>query len=117
MFSFISIFSPGVITFFVSEKCTRQKANNGLRILLELTAYSALDSAAVVLLLEPLGRASIISTLNGDPVLSYGSTAYLFSFLIAFIMGIVIAAVKKRIALNLHITPKEDSTNVDQKMH
>lgn len=117
MFSFLCLFGPGAITLLIVEKCMQVKNTNFMRLLLEWVAYSALDVSLTVLLLEPLGRAGVYSKLNGESVLSYGSTAVAASVVIAVIGGILVSIIKKKIDIRVQIIPKEERINERKEDH
>lgn len=107
MFSFLYLFGPAAITYFTVRKCTKEEPTNWYTALIELIAEAILDAAVMILLLLSSGKVEIIILQDGMKHLQYGGTAILLSIPVAVICGILIAAVKKSVDMNVRILPEQ----------
>ena len=107
MFQFLYIFGPAAITYFVVRKCIRKAPANWYEAFFELLAYAMLNAVILTLFLLPFGKVEIILMANGVKTLQYGGTAFLLTFPIAVISGVVISIIRKGIDFKIKAVPEK----------
>lgn len=111
MFLFLCTVGAGAITFLISEKCAERRTNDWVHALMELIAYTAIDTAVTLFIMKPINKIQIVIMPNGVKNLQYGLSGFVCALVIAVIWGVVIGAVKKHVDMKVQILPKEDSSN------
>lgn len=114
MFLFLCTFGAGAVTFLISEICAGKKTADWIHVLMELIAYTAVDTVVSLLLLKPFNKILIVITSNNTKSLQYGLTGFVCALVIAVICGIVMGAVKKKVDMKIQIMPKEESSDEDK---
>ena len=95
MFNYLIILGCGAITYVLEEKCSRVIFPNWYSALLSFFAYAVINLVTTYLILNPFGRITCIDAADGSAKISYGSTAVIFSMIVALFWGIVFGYIKK----------------------
>lgn len=91
MYRYLIILGVGAITFELEKKLSKSKNTDGYRTIIQYIMYTTINFVTVYLCLEPIGRISLVTLENGLYEINYGSSAILFSVVIAVIWGVVFA--------------------------
>lgn len=107
MFQFLCVFGPAAITFLTVYQLMGKPAVNYFIAAVELIAYAAVDAGVLFLILFPMKKIGFAVNSIGIRELRYGGSAFLVSFAVAIAVGIVWAAIAKRMEIGMQITKKE----------
>lgn len=103
MFTYLIIFGLGAITFVIEKKLTDTQNGKNIFMLIEYLMYTVIDLVSTYLLLNPIGRITIIQANTGLYEVVYGSSAIIISLVFAIVWGIVFAFFNKNIKCNIRI--------------
>ncbi|MCD8014364.1 MAG: hypothetical protein LUG99_14530 [Lachnospiraceae bacterium] len=103
MFQFLYIFGPAAITWLIIRKLSDKSAPDLITGLVEMIAYAVLDAALTTLLLYPFGRVEFVINSEGIRDIRYGFVAFFVSMILAVLIGIILAAIEKRMDFELQI--------------
>ncbi len=108
MYQFLCLFGPGAVTCLTVWGLLGESAQKWFQAAIELTAYAALDAAVTIGCLLSRGKAEIIVMPDGTKNIRYGGTAFLFSLAVSFVLGIVIAMIRKRISIRAEVVSRKE---------
>lgn len=111
MFQFLYIVGPAAITYLVIHHILNKDTVPYFIGVLELISYAALDAAATTVFLLPFKKVVISKTASGVKDIQYGGTAFIFSIVVAVIIGIFISTVKKYMSFSIEIELKSKGEN------
>lgn len=111
MFRFLCIFGPAAITYLIYIGLTGKKVTNYFVALMEVILFAMLNTGILFAALSPFGRVELIKLDNGVREIRYGGTAFLLSFVVSAVLGVVSAMITKRVEIRLDITEKKKGTS------